>query len=50
MSAITFLTFMSFQISMNVILTLTTAATMLNVTTQTGLLFATVDMDFLGTE
>ena len=50
MSAITFLTFVSFQISTSVILVLTTVAIMPNVTTQTGLLFATVVMDFLGTE
>ena len=35
---------------MNVTSTLTTVAIMPNVTTQTGLLFATVVMDFLGTE
>ena len=45
-----FLTYVPFQISMNVILTLTTVTTMPNVSTPTGHLSATVVMDFLGTE
>ena len=42
-------TFVPFQISTNVILILTTVAIMPNVSTQTGHLFATVVLDFLGT-
>ena len=50
MFAISFLVFVPFQMSMNVILTLTTVTTMPNVSTQTGPLFVTVMMDFLATE
>ena len=50
MSVISFLIFVPFQISMNVILILTTVRIMPNVSTQTGLLFAIVVVDFLETE
>ena len=50
MSAISFRVFPPFQMSMNVILTLTTVVTMPTVLTQTGHLFAIAVMDFLETE
>ena len=49
-SAISFPTFVSFQILMNVISIFTTVAIMPTVSTQTGRLFAIVVMDFLETE
>ena len=49
-SAISFLTFVSFQILMNVIAIFTTVAIMPTVSTQTGRLFAIVVVDFLETE